>query len=187
MGDGTYALDGLYVGTLDSGKGGTLTPTFKIPDKLKGLSTIAIRMDCPAGLYAYNWFYNNTAAVTIPPAPGYTGIPTFSISAVVKGKTVTIAGKDFPAGQTFTVTMGEYGTYGIGGIKVGTYESGTGGSFTKTFDVPFKPGGEFPHCHSAGNCQWIFLRFQLVLQQHHQLIFCRIIKRPGATTGAFSS
>ena len=132
---GTYALDGVYVGTLDSGKGGTLTPTFKIPDKLKGLSTIAIRMDCPAGLYAYNWFYNNTAAVTIPPAPGYTGIPTFGINAVVKGKTVTIAGKDFPAGQTFTVTMGEYGTYGISGIKVGTYESGTGGSFTKTFDV----------------------------------------------------
>jgi hypothetical protein len=32
--------------------------------------------------------------------------------------------------------MGPYGTQGIGGIKVGKIESGNGGSFTATFNIP---------------------------------------------------
>ncbi len=70
-----------------------------IPDILKGQDVIAIRMDAPGGYYAYNYFRNDpnflNPASAINPVqprlqqppleqprltPGYTGIPTFSIS-----------------------------------------------------------------------------------------------------------
>jgi hypothetical protein len=66
----------------------------------------------------------------------YKGFPTFSITAVVKDSTVTILGKNFPANDKFTVTMGAYGTKGIGGIVVDTTDSGAGGAITKTYTIP---------------------------------------------------
>ena len=57
---GTKAINGIEVGTLNSGSGGTKEATFDIPDELKGLSVIAIRLDSPQGYYSYNWFYNST-------------------------------------------------------------------------------------------------------------------------------
>lgn len=134
MGDyGTYALGGSVVDTFDSGTGGTLTKTFTIPAVFADYSRIAIRMDCPAGYYAYNWFWNNTSS---PVVPGYVGIPTFTIQAVVKDSSVTIYTNNFPAGQKFTVRMGPYGTLALGGIVVDTIDSGSGGSFSKTFTIP---------------------------------------------------
>ncbi len=134
MGDyGTYALGGSVVDTFDSGTGGTLTKTFTIPAAYADYSRIAIRMDCPAGYYAYNWFWNNTSS---PVVPGYVGIPTFTIQAVVKDSSVTIYTNNFPASQKFTVRMGPYGTLALGGIVVDTIDSGSGGSFSKTFTIP---------------------------------------------------
>ncbi|NLG72367.1 MAG: LysM peptidoglycan-binding domain-containing protein [Chloroflexi bacterium] len=66
----------------------------------------------------------------------YTGIPTFSISSVVAGKTVTIQTNNFPANDSFDVLMGQMGTRGVNGIKVTSINSGKGGSFTATFDIP---------------------------------------------------
>ena len=98
-------------------------------------------MDCPAGLYAYNWFYNNNAVVGTNPAPGYIGIPTITINAVVKDGSVTLTGHNFPPDETFTVRMGEYGTYALGGKSVATYESGEGKDFTKTYTIPSSLAG----------------------------------------------
>jgi hypothetical protein len=64
------------------------------------------------------------------------GIPTFSIQSVVTDTSVTIVTNNFPAGYTFTVLMGAYGTLGIGGIPVATVNSGNGGSFTATYAIP---------------------------------------------------
>ncbi len=161
---GTKAVGGTIVGTTDSGAGGTLKLTYTIPDALKGKAQIAIRMDSPAGYYAYNWFDNVTqgsATGTVVPtkAPGTTtptktpgattptktatpagtavkGIPTFSIVSVVEDTSVTIKTNNFPAGKTFVVRMGAFGTKGIGGVEVGTTESGSGGSFEKTYNIP---------------------------------------------------
>lgn len=69
-------------------------------------------------------------------APFMVGIPTFSITSVVTDDTVTIKTNNYPAGETFTVMMGAYGTLGIGGIVVDTQESGGGGSFSATYDIP---------------------------------------------------
>ncbi len=63
-------------------------------------------------------------------------IPTFSIVSVVTDSTVTIKTANFPANVTFNVRMGAYGTQAIGGTLVTTQASGTGGSFTATYDIP---------------------------------------------------
>jgi hypothetical protein len=71
-----------------------------------------------------------------PLAASYASIPTFSIVSVVTDESVTIKTYNFPADYTFTVKMGAYGTLGIGGIVVTTTDSGNGGSFTATYDIP---------------------------------------------------
>jgi hypothetical protein len=133
---GTLGLGGTVVATSNSGAGGILTATFDIPVALKDEASLAIRMDAPGGFYAYNWFVNNTAAVTPAPVPGYSGHPTFVISAVVKNTSVTITAANLPAGKDFTVRMGAYGTLGIGGTVVATTNSGAGGSLTATYTIP---------------------------------------------------
>ncbi len=166
---GTLGLGGTVVGTLDSGAGGALTGTYTIPAALANRTQIAIRLDSPLGYYSYNWFMNNanfgtsgatatpstpaatvTAGPTATPAPtttavpstGYTGIPTFMISSVVKDTNVTIAAVNFPPSQTFTVRMGAFGTMGVGGTVVTTYDSGAGGNFSATYNIPAGLAGQ---------------------------------------------
>ncbi len=57
---GNRAIGGTVVGTLESGAGGALTATFNIPESLRNTRQIAIRLDSPAGFFAYNWFHNKT-------------------------------------------------------------------------------------------------------------------------------
>jgi hypothetical protein len=58
----TKGLNGVKVSTIDTGSGGNKTFKFTIPSSLKGLSTIAIRIQSisGSGYFAYNWFYNTT-------------------------------------------------------------------------------------------------------------------------------
>ncbi|HEY9077684.1 MAG TPA: hypothetical protein VIO61_14215 [Anaerolineaceae bacterium] len=135
----TKGINGTVVKTINSGAGGSFTATFDIPDGLKGLYQIAIRLESPtSGYYAYNWFYNKTTGGTGGPVVGLPAgvIPTFSISAVVEDSTVTILTSNFPANDTFNVRMNVIGTRGIGGTLVKTINSGAGGSFSATFDIP---------------------------------------------------
>ncbi len=143
---GTYGLNGIVVGTSNSGSGGSFQVTYSIPSALKGMAQIAIRFDSPQGFFAYDWFNNNTTSqygtggpYTSPtPAPVayYAGYPSFSISAVVQDSTVTIKGYNFPPNQTFNVSMNYYGSYGLGGISVGSTDTGTGGSLQATYNIP---------------------------------------------------
>lgn len=151
---GTQGINGVLVGTQASGAGGTFTATYSIPASLKGQYQIAIRLESPtSGYYAFNWFYNNTANVTVSPAPTNTPgpsptpaptntpitsfvIPTFMIESVVRDVSVTIKTANFPANDTFNVRMNYIGTQGIGGAIVATQASGAGGSFTATYTIP---------------------------------------------------
>jgi hypothetical protein len=59
---GTRGVDGIVVGNQDSGAGGSFTATYTIPDELKGLPQISIRLESPtSGFFSYNWFFNNNA------------------------------------------------------------------------------------------------------------------------------
>lgn len=144
---GTKGVGGIEAGTLDSAAGGVLKATFSIPAELKDMVRIAIRMETEDGFFAYNWFWNNStgsaAAGGDEEAPAYTGIPTIGIDAVVADTSVTLTGANFPAGETFTVLMGAYGSKGVGGIEVGSYDSGAGGAFTKTFSIPAELAGSY--------------------------------------------
>jgi hypothetical protein len=142
---GTRGVNGYVVGSVNSGATGSFTASFKIPAALYGSYQISIRLQSGGyyPYYSYNWFYNNSTAgvpevpPTQPPTtPGYTGIPTFMITAVKRNDSVKIQTNNFPAGQTFNVTMGVMGTRGIGGFPVGTLESGAGGKLSATFTIP---------------------------------------------------
>ena len=135
---GTRGVNGIKVGTVSSGSGGTLSFTFNIPPALYGSYQIAIRLQANtgSGYYAFNWFYNNTSGGSSGTGGGYIGYPTFSISSVVRNESVTIVTYNLPPNDTFNVLMGPMGTRGIGGILVQTIDSGSGGSQTLTFAIP---------------------------------------------------
>ena len=147
---GTKGIDGIVVATLNSDKGGSFLATFTIPEQLKGRAQIAIRLEGTDNpYYAYNWFWNDAKDGTwpedYPPAQPPTcacNIPTFSIKSVVKGEDVTITTYNFPKNMEFTVLMGKMWTRGINGIEVATLNSGEGGSFEATFDIPAELANE---------------------------------------------
>lgn len=138
---GTLGVAGTQVATVNSGAGGSFTAAYDIPAAFHGASRLAIRLESTTGgFFAYNWFWNNTTSPTPTPnpipVPGYTGVPTISIASVVANTTVTLNGHNFPAGYDFKVLVGAYGTLGIGGMQVGTFNSGSGGTFTATYNIP---------------------------------------------------
>lgn len=144
---GTLGINGYAVGTTNSGAGGSFTATYTIPAQLKGAYQISIRLQSKEGYFSYNWFYNDTTGTGVPTGntgtPGYAGIPTFNISSVKADESVTLVTSNFPANQTFTVTMGAMGTQGISGEVVGKIDSGSGGALTATFDIPDKFKGAY--------------------------------------------
>jgi hypothetical protein len=146
---GSKGVDGSVAGTVNSGKGGTFEATFNIPPAVRGSSQIAIRLESGGAFpyYAYNWFYNFTA-VAPPPSPGQPPappeqepVPAFSITKVIRDTSVSILTSNFPPRQRFEVTMGEFGTQGVGGVSVGSLDSGEGGALTATFNIPSKLKG----------------------------------------------
>jgi hypothetical protein len=153
---GTRGIGGIVVDTVTTDAAGALSKTtFTTPAALYGSYQIAIRLQQVNGPYfAYNWFYNNTApapatgaAPVVPTTPGptgglpvtagYVGIPTFKVCSVVQNQTVTIAPTNFPANQTFSVTMGPMFTRGIGGTVVDTVTTDANGVLSNvTYNIP---------------------------------------------------
>ena len=138
---GTKGVGGVKVATQSTDASGKFTETFSIPTSLKDEAKLAIRFVSPAtGYYAYDWFYNQGSSGTTsgsgyPPA-GANTIPTFTITAVVKGDTVTIKAKNFTTNDSYKVTMGAMGTKGVGGVVVATQPTDSTGAFTATYTIP---------------------------------------------------
>jgi hypothetical protein len=163
---GTLGVGGIVVGSFDSGSGGSFSVTFDIPDALHGRSRIAIRADSSQGFFSFNWFWNNTSSSsgsntetstkTQTHTPSAQGVPTFTIIDVNRDENVTFQTHNFPANQSFTVRMGRFGTLGIGGIEVGTFNSGDGGSFDKSFSVPDSLKGQTRIAIRADSSQGFF-------------------------------
>lgn len=137
---GTRGVGGVKGVEFDTGTGGSQTFTFDIPASLQGLYQIAIRIQSVSGsgYFAYNWFYNNTTGTGgtggIP--SGYSGYPTIKIISVVRDSTVTVRFMNLPANDEFKVLMGVYGTKGIGGTKIISFDTGIGGDQKYTYDIP---------------------------------------------------
>jgi hypothetical protein len=142
---GTYGINGTVVATTNSGSGGSFQVTYNIPDALKGSYMLSIRLENAAtGYYAYDWFYNTSGTGYVPPSggvPNYTGFPYTSVTNVAKDTSVTLQTYNFPPNLDFTVRVGPFGTYGINGVVVSTINSGTGGSFPVTVNIPAQYAG----------------------------------------------
>jgi LysM repeat protein len=91
----------------------------------------------PNLIYAGQVLCIPTSARSSSGSPQTSQIPTIEILSVVRNKRVTIQTENFPAHRTFNVTMGKYGTKGIGGIVVDSTDAGSGGSFKATYQIPY--------------------------------------------------
>lgn len=140
----TRGIGGVEVAKLNSGEGGTFDATFTIPASLVDEERIAIRLDGVGGYYAYNWFWNNAAAVppSEPPADEYSGYPYFFITSVVRDTNVSIKAHNLPKDTDFKVLMGKMWTSGINGIEVASFNSGEGGELEVTYTIPVALAGQ---------------------------------------------
>lgn len=98
------------------------------------------RVICPDGKIGECYVTANTKYTELIAGPGAGGkpevVPTFSITAVVRNKTVSIQTANFPKNEDFVVRMGAYGTKGVKGTYVTTVNSGAGGTLNFTFNIP---------------------------------------------------
>lgn len=143
---GTLGINGYTVETFSSGSGGTVERTFTIPAALHGARQIAIRLESTTGgFFAYNWFYNSSAAQAPTPAPAppatpapqpSTNYPWFTIAAVVRDQSVTINAHNLLANRDFIIRMGPMGTRAVNGTVVATTASGAGGDLSATYQIP---------------------------------------------------
>jgi len=149
--------DGIVVGQMNTGKGGSFSATLPIPAELKDREYIVVRLVAPKQWYCYNTFQNDPNGTTPVPStkpsgtpepeePEYTvttvsgkpykGYPIFAVKTVDPGKTVTVITDNFPPGLDFVALIGKLGKNGEDGTAVGQFNSGEGGAFEATFDIP---------------------------------------------------
>lgn len=159
----TLGVGGVVVATTNSGEGGSFQATYNIPLSLQGQALLSIRLQekVDGKYYAYNWFANSTTpqatpgipfptssiptqsgtltAATpgiLPKAPVYWGYPYFGITGVVQDSKVSVSGANFPLNKDFKVIMGAYGSYGIGGSLVSSFNTSSKPVFNATYDIP---------------------------------------------------
>lgn len=141
---GTLGVGGIKVASITT-TAASEQFTFTIPPALASQYQIALRLQSTTtATYAYNWFNNTTGnygtggpvVPTVPTGPIYFGVPSFQITGISANNSVTITTYNFPANDTFNAFMGYYGTAGIGGIYVGSVNSGAGGTQTFSFTIP---------------------------------------------------
>jgi hypothetical protein len=106
---------------------------------------ISIRLESTSsGHFAYDYFKNLEGYSAENPDPVLnlnwklsTGThPITNIVSVVEGTSVTVAGSNFTENDEYTVLMGVFGTRGVGGVVVDTYETNDSSSFSATFTIP---------------------------------------------------
>ena len=134
---GNYAIGGTVVGTFNSGSG-TFDVTFNIPDSLKNVKTIALRVDGTGGWYSYNAFLNNSSGVVVTPASTVTTTLKnyIEVIGVKANDTILVQAKNFPANQTFQIRIGTFKNFSKDFVVVGSVNSGSGGSFQFTVKLP---------------------------------------------------
>ena len=154
---GTLGVNGIEVGTYDTGDGGTQEVTFDIPESLQGESMLAIRFD-DGYYYAYDWFnnveggsstyygtggpytydydYNYNYYYYPSSASNYAGMPGMMIKDVIEGKEVKIAFYDIPDDMVYEVLMNTYGTGGASGYEVGKVDTGEDDTCVMSFSIP---------------------------------------------------
>lgn len=124
----TFFKDFVEVGTINSGNGGSFKFTILLPEKVKDVERITIRLDSTSGVYAYNYFKNVTSG-TIPAIATPVTSSICEVSSSPALSSVMKAGEDFDAVWTVKNISGktwETGTLDykyIRGTELHKYES----------------------------------------------------------------
>jgi len=147
--NGTQGINGYLVSKVTTGGGGSFLAKFYIPDELANEDVVAIRFESvtESKYYTYNWFYNETASGASNTTYTYTsnettynnlpsGFPTFDIVSAVKGASVTVQTRYFPANQRFAVFMQDGASTAITLYEVAGINTAEGNSFTVTLTIP---------------------------------------------------
>ncbi|MGW8144366.1 MAG: LamG-like jellyroll fold domain-containing protein, partial [Anaerolineales bacterium] len=98
--------------------------------------------------YAYNWFTNYatkglpTLAPEATPNPACSNCPVLQILSVEANLRVSLRAENLPINEEFVVLMGKMGTEGIGGIQVGTINSGSANTMDFNVNIPPSLRGE---------------------------------------------
>jgi hypothetical protein len=134
---GNRAENGIAVAEFNTGQGGSFDAKVMIPTLLKGVRTIAIRLDSAEGYFTYNWFTNNTSSVVQPdPIPVTGGKPTLTFTNVKANETVTVEARNLPANTTFTVRVGPYYTFFREYVTAPSIKSDANGYAAWTITLP---------------------------------------------------
>jgi len=118
--------------------GGSFSVKIEIPEDLKSTREIAMLVSNTDGIQIPSSFHNHTPDQESNPVISggiYTGTPSFTITEVIPGESVTISAINFPANVVFNVTMGSYNPCGFGQL-VESFNSEAGGSFERTIAIP---------------------------------------------------
>lgn len=102
---GKKVFSGAVVGEFDSDKGGALEKTFPIPEALKDVIILALRIESADGYEADNWFFNENASRKLPDPKAS---PLVDFSDAKKNTSVTVQAKNLPANTSFWVRVGPY-------------------------------------------------------------------------------
>ena len=149
--------NGIVVGQMNTGKGGSFSAVLPIPAELKDREYIVVRLVAPKQWFCYNTFQNDPNGTNPIPTPKpsgtpsadepeytvttvsgkpYKGYPIFAVKSVDQGKSVTVITDNFPPGLDFVALIGKLGKNGEDGTAVGQFNSGEGGAFEATFEIP---------------------------------------------------
>ena len=108
----TFFQNYVEVGTINSGNGGSFKFTILLPENVKDVERVTVRLDSAAGVYAFNYFKNETSG-TVPVVATPVPSPLCEVSISPSAYTVVKPGYDFDA--IFTIKN----------ISGKTWESGT--------------------------------------------------------------
>lgn len=157
---GTYGIGGISVGLQDTGETGNFSATYIIPPELYGQGTLSIRLESTSSsFYAFDWFNNDSSfsitdttstttttdttsipATSIPTSnvivtPGL--YPSFTVTSITPNSQIQIAPANFTGNDTYVVTMGPFGSYGVNGYVSTTITTDASGTLsTTTFPIP---------------------------------------------------
>lgn len=143
----TRGIGGILVDKITSGSGGSFLAKFYIPEELKGMEIISIRLESAySAYYAFDWFYNKTAISSSSGSTGTTttpsktiipdGFPTFIFQEVKQGQWVTVQVKNFPPDEVWGVFMKDGASAAKTWYEVAGFNSAEGGVFSATFTIP---------------------------------------------------
>lgn len=126
------AVDAEYSTEFTSGNGGEQEFTLPIPEKLKGIRILGIRIESKDGYAGYNWFFNRTQNALIPDASLK---PDMSFLDVMKNTSVGVEATNLPPNTLFRVRVGPHNTFYQNYVSVNMVTTDSTGSVKFNIDL----------------------------------------------------